>query len=287
MNSHISWSIIKRFSVRKTFGFTFQDLVKEFPGMNPVHLARILSDMVDKGMLCKLPRNTFHIIPLHADPDTYVPDSPRVIKYIMAQMDYYIGYESALRIYGLTSRSPGPDHQVKPCKAVSSEYIVTYKRVKPEVRSIRGVTYHFIRHSTSRFFGFDELWINQFEKAKVSDLEKTIVDIAGKPQYCGGIRVVASVLNLARDRIDQDKLFYYMARNWNKSTIKRILYLMEILGMGWTTSHERMLKEIGPGISLLDPRAVSKGRRNMKFGLKINVDMDSFVRAILYKGLLF
>ena len=255
--------------------------------MNPVYLSRILSDMVDKGMLCKLPRNTFHIIPLDADPDTYVPDSYRVIKYIMAERDYYIGYASALRIYGLTSPNlnpkpgPSPDHLTIVGKVVSSEYIVTQRRVKPEVRSIRGKTYHFIRHSSNRFFGFDELWINQFEKAKVSDLEKTIVDIAGKPQYCGGIRVVASALSLARDRIDHDKFFYYMARNWNKSAKKRILYLVEILGMEWTTSHERMLKEIGSGISLLDPRAVSKGRINMKFGLKINVDMDSFVRLVL------
>ena len=33
------------------FGFTFQDVAREFPEKNRVHLARILADMFDKGML--------------------------------------------------------------------------------------------------------------------------------------------------------------------------------------------------------------------------------------------
>jgi len=31
MSSQLSWSIIKQFSSRNMFGFTFQDVVREFP----------------------------------------------------------------------------------------------------------------------------------------------------------------------------------------------------------------------------------------------------------------
>ncbi len=51
MSSQLRWSIIKQFSGRNTFGFTFQDVAREFPEKHSVYLARILADMVDKGML--------------------------------------------------------------------------------------------------------------------------------------------------------------------------------------------------------------------------------------------
>ncbi len=49
MSSQLSWIIIKQFSSRNMLGFTFQDVAREFPEKNRVHLARILADMVDKG----------------------------------------------------------------------------------------------------------------------------------------------------------------------------------------------------------------------------------------------
>jgi hypothetical protein len=68
MSSQLSWSIIKQFSSRNIFGFAFQDVAREFPGKNRVYLARILAGMVDMGMLCKITRDKYHIIPLNVDP---------------------------------------------------------------------------------------------------------------------------------------------------------------------------------------------------------------------------
>jgi len=45
---------MEQFSGRNTFGFTIQDVVREFQEKNRVHLARILVNMVDKGILCKI-----------------------------------------------------------------------------------------------------------------------------------------------------------------------------------------------------------------------------------------
>jgi predicted transcriptional regulator of viral defense system len=85
------------------FGFTFQDVAREFPEKNRVHLARILADMVDKGMLCKITRDNYHIIPFNTDPDTYVPDRHQVAKYIMQNKDYFIGYATVPFIFSLTN----------------------------------------------------------------------------------------------------------------------------------------------------------------------------------------
>ena len=59
------WNIIKRFSSRKALGFTLQDVSGEFPEKNRVYLTRILADMVDKGMLWKITRGIYHIIPFY------------------------------------------------------------------------------------------------------------------------------------------------------------------------------------------------------------------------------
>ena len=144
--------------------------------------------------------------------------------------------------------------------------------MKPAIRNLGGITYQFIQQDATRFFGFTSIWINQFEKAMVSDLERTIVDIATKPQLCGGIVEVGNAIFQAKDRTDHDKLFYYFARNMNKSAKKRFLFLTDLLGLEWTTEHQRMMEELGTGISLLDPSAPDQGRKMKKFGLKINRD---------------
>ncbi len=270
MSSQLRWSIIKQFSGRNTFGFRFRDVVKEFPEKHSVYLARILADMVDKGMLCKVTRNIYHIIPINADPETYFPDGHQVAKYIMQNKEYYIGYASAMKIHGLKLQS-----ELK-------EYVITQKQTKPAIRSFGGITYQFILHDATRFFGFSSIWINQIEKAMVSDLEKTIVDIASKPQLCGGIVEVGNAIFQAKARTDHDKLFYYLARNMNKSAKKRFLFLTDLLGLEWTTEHERMMEELGTGISLLDPAAPDQGRKRSKFGLKINVDPIQIKKEVLH-----
>ncbi len=43
---------------RLVLQFTIQDAVREFQEKNRVYLARILVNMVDKGILCKIARDT-------------------------------------------------------------------------------------------------------------------------------------------------------------------------------------------------------------------------------------
>jgi predicted transcriptional regulator of viral defense system len=269
MSSQLSWKIIKQFSTKNQFGFTLKDVSTEFPARNPAFLARILAGMVAEGMLYKIARDHYHIIPFNAEPETYVPDGLQVAKYIMLHEEYYIGYASAMKVHGLISQ------------AGEKEYVVTKKQRKPATRIFGEITCQFIRHDTTRFFGFTDMWITQDEQAMVSDLEKTIVDAATKPQFSGGIIEVGNALIRAKDRTDHDKLFYCFARNMYKSAKKRFLFLTELLDLEWTAEHDRMMKGLGSGITLLDPSAPNKGKKSSKFGLKINVDPTSIKKKVL------
>ena len=109
------------------FGFRFQDVVKEFSEKHRVYLAMILADMVDKGMLCKVTRNIYHIIPFNTDPETYVPDRNQVVKYLMQNKEYYIAYASALKIHGLTLQSAVKESAVK--ESELKESVITKKQM--------------------------------------------------------------------------------------------------------------------------------------------------------------
>lgn len=265
----MSWNILKQFSRKNIMVFSFQDVVKEFPGKSISLLNKTLASMVHNGMLCKISRNIYHVVPLCADPERYEPDGRVVAKYIMQDEEYYIGYTSALRIHGLSSQDS------------TKVYVVTEKRMKPAVRKIRGTTYQFISHHSDRIFGYRDIWINQQDQVKVSDLEKTIVDMASNPSLLGNIIELGKAIFKARDRTDYDRLFYYFARNGNRSAVKRYLYLTNLLCLEWTSGHELMMKELGTGTSVLDPKGNKHGRNVTKFGLKINVDPELINKGFL------
>jgi len=292
MSNHVSWSIIKQFSIRNSLNFTFQDVVSEFPEKNPVVLSRTLSDMVAMGMLCKIARDNYHIIPLNEDPQSYMPDGSQIAKYIMQGKEYYIGYSSAIRIHGFDdpcdnidseSRVPesGKAKASKVKETDSNEYVVTLEQKNPSVRNILGITCHFIQHHKTRFFGYESTWINGNEQAMVSDIEKTIVDLATKPQPGDGIIELGRALLQMKDETDQNTLFYYFDRNANKSAKKRFLFLCDLLGLEWTKDHDSLLEGLGSGYTRLDPTATDQGSKLAKYRLKINMDSTELKNKIL------
>jgi predicted transcriptional regulator of viral defense system len=269
MSLQLNWKVLKQLAQKERFGFTLQDVADEFPEKNRVHLASLLSRMVEQGMISKIDRNIYHIIPLESDPASYFPDSLQVAKYMMLGKEYYLGYASAMKIHGLTKSSG------------NLEYVVTRRQKIPAIRHLHGMTCQFIQHDTSRFSGFESFWINQKEEAMVSDLEKTIVDIATRPGFCGGITAVGKAIHKSRDQTDPDKLFTYFAQNKNKSARKRFLFLADLLDLTWTSYHDRLGDEIGTGITLLDPTVPDQGKIRKEFGLKVNVDPASIKKEIL------
>ncbi len=268
MKSELTWDIIKRFSGTNQDCFSFQDILKEYPKTHKVQLSKILSGMVEKGMLIKLNRDLYHIVPASMDAESFIPDWHLVAKYLMKGKEYYIGYYTAMQVHGLITQPS------------LKEIIVTNKQIKPSVKKIRGVEFQFVYHTPVRFFGYKSTWINQHEKVSVSELEKTIVDAVSKPDLCGGITEVAKAIYESRTKIDQQKLFDYLTRNKMQVAKKRYLFLSDLLGLEWSSYHESMMNNLGSGYPLLDTTGLDQGRWDSKFGLRINVDTDTIKKGI-------
>lgn len=260
MKNLFYWRILKHFSSQKTFWFSLQDVARAFPEKNHNHLSRVLTEMSQAGMLYKVTRGLYHIIPLDADPETYQPAGLSLAAYLMRNKEYYLGYSSALSVLGI-----GESKKI---------YIVTRKQEKSKSHTFGIKTLRFVYQEEERFFGYSECWLKRKEKIMVSDLEKTIVDMATNPGISGGIPQLAHALFQAGDRINTDKLLHYLTRNLQSAAKKRILYLTELLNLEWTPQHEKMRNEFEKGSNLLDPTGAKRGESNPRFKLKINMDPD-------------
>jgi predicted transcriptional regulator of viral defense system len=268
MKSELSWDIIKRFSGSDQECFSYHDVVIEYPNTNRTQLSKVLSGMVEKGMLIKLNRNLYHIVPASMDSSSFMPDWHLVAKYLMKGKEYYIGYYSAMQIHGLITQ---PSFK---------EIIVTNLQIKPSIKNIRGVEFQFVYHTKTRFFGSKITWINQHEKVMVSELEKTIVDAVSRPNLCGGLTEVGKAIYETKGKINPQKLFDYLTRNEIQAAKKRYLYLADLFGLEWTSYHAGMMKNLGSGFPLLDTTGSDQGHKDSKFGLKINVDTETIKNAI-------
>ena len=91
----MKWEIIKKFSAENKRCFSYKDVITEYPDKDHSYLSKVLAAMVRLGMLMKLSRDLYHIIPLSADLQTYSPDRRLVAKHMMKGKDYYIAYSSA------------------------------------------------------------------------------------------------------------------------------------------------------------------------------------------------
>lgn len=268
ISNTLNWNILKSFSNDGQDCFHFADVIEKFPTTERQYLSNVLSNMVRKGMLIKLRRDIYFIVPIDSDASTYFPDWHLVAKELVKGKKYYIGYYSAMQIHGLITQPS------------LTEIIVTDSQIKPSKLKIKGVEFQFVTHTKTRFFGFKNTWINKHDKVMVSNLEKTLVDALTKPHLCGGIVEIAKAIYETREKVNVELLIEYLIQNDSNAAIKRYLFLCSLLSINWTIDHESMMTKLVSNYSLLDTSAPNEGKYNSKFGLKINMDVLTIKNAI-------
>tara|TARA_R110001592_G_scaffold88299_8_gene260055 strand:+ start:1058 stop:1885 length:828 start_codon:yes stop_codon:yes gene_type:complete len=271
----LEWDIIKRFSQNDSPCFSIEDVRLEFNDAHPKSLNRLLSSMVEKSMLVRLSRGLYYIVPLEQSGIKFIPNWHLVAKYLMKNKNYYIGYYSALQIHSLITQPS------------LTEIIVTDVQIKPSNIEIQDVRFQFVYHNNQRFFGANNTWIDDFNKVKCSDLEKTLVDSFINPHYSGGMNEIAKAVYETKDKIHLNKLFDYFARAGSKVAARRYVFICDLLEISNSyhesllQNHEELLKQNQTGSFLrLDTSAPDEGKINTRYGLKINRDVDTIKEAI-------
>jgi predicted transcriptional regulator of viral defense system len=223
----------------------------------PPNTAReIASRLTEKGWLDRLFPGTYLIIPLTAGEEgMYTTHEYLIAAHVAEPM--YIGYYSALSHHGLTEQVPRTVYLVTPTRAQS--------------REIHGVPYHVTTVTEQKFFGCEPTSI-EGTTVQVSDLEKTLVDCADHPEFCGGLRELATAMRTADERgCDWDTVGEYLERLNNGAATKRIVYLADQLGID-LPAREELVASFTSGYSLLDPTRPDTGSTDSTYRLRINVE---------------
>jgi predicted transcriptional regulator of viral defense system len=223
----------------------------------PPNTAReIASRLTEKGWLDRLFPGTYLIVPLSAGEEAVYTTHEYLIAAHVAE-PMYIGYYSALSHHGLTEQVP------------RSVYVVTPTRAQS--REIHGVPYRVTTVTERKFFGFEPTSI-EGTTVQVSDLEKTLVDCADHPEFCGGLRELATAMRTADGRgYAWDTVGEYLKRLDNGAATKRIVYLADQLGID-LPAREELVASFTSGYSLLDPTRPATGSTDSTYRLRINVE---------------
>lgn len=173
---------------------------------------------------------------------------------------YTIGLWSALNYHGLTEQLP------------DRVYILSTRRVSRPVKKIDSAEYQIVFISKQRFFGIAEVWFGS-KKARITDLEKTILDGFLMPEYCGGIIEVIKGYKSALGNLNFKKLTQY-AIKMNKGVVfKRMGVLLDHWGIE-NKKKSHWLKKITTGVSNLDPQGLKEGRIVSKWNIRMNLDLE-------------
>ena len=269
-NKHISTqsgSLLAYFREKDQNHFAYRDAFAALPDSKEGAVRELLSDMTRRGLLLRLRKGVYQIIPFEQDSTSYLPDWHLAAAGIVKGADYYIGYYSALQLHNLITQPS------------LKEQIVVSKQLRPSTLALKNVTFQFIYHNPIHFFGAKKTWIDNFHQVPCSDLEKTLVDCLFKPDYAGGIVEIAKALYSAKHKLQFDKLLTNIQRFQSQAVGKRLGFLLELLGID-TPIIDALQKAKTASYVLLDTELPKSGPRISRWSIQQNLDTETIKSAI-------
>lgn len=235
--------------------FTLQDAGRILGPDREKHVRQFLYRLRKKGWIERVKPGLFAVIPLSSGAER----TPQIHEFLIAMRlvdPAAIAYFSAMNHHGLTEQLP---RQV---------LIATNHKVARPARESLGFSYRIISHRQERFFGVRKEWINE-SPFMITDPEKTLIDGLARPEYVGGVGIVAQALSASWTKIDEKRLYDYAARMGISAVVKRLGFLLETLTIG-NPDQLRHAVELSTGYPRLDPTLPAQGTHNRCWGLLIN-----------------
>jgi predicted transcriptional regulator of viral defense system len=265
--SRQSNALLSYFNGQNRNCFDYSLACKVLPGSKAGAVRELLSDMTKRGLLMRLKDGVYYIIPYEQNAETFMPDWHLVAEHLVNNAKHYIGYYSALQIHNLITQPS------------LKEQIVVSKQIRPSEIKIKEVPFQFIYHNEKHFFGSKQIWIDSFNKVMCSDLEKTFIDCLFKPDYAGGIVEVASAIYTSKDKIKFDTLLEYAKKFESQAIIKRLGFLLEVLGIN-TPITEKLQEIKTASYVVLDTELPKTGKRISRWSIQQNLETETITSAI-------
>lgn len=259
--------ILSYFNQLEQYCFDYSEATQALPKSSDSALKELLSDMVKRGLLMRLKKGLYHIIPYEKEPDSFMPDWHLLAQPLTKGTEHYIGYYSALQIHNLITQPS------------LKEQVVVAKQMRPSTLKIKDIDFQFIYHNEKHFFGFKKIWIDSFNKVLCSDLEKTFIDCLFKPDYAGGIVEIARAIYTSRDKIKFNRLLEYAEKFQSQAVIKRLGFILEALEIE-TDIIQQLQKQKTSSYVLLDIELPKSGKMISRWSIQQNLETETIKSAI-------
>ena len=228
--------------------------------------AKLLSRMAQRRWLARLVRGKYLIVPLEAGLEN-IPMADRYViaHHVMGSLPYYISHYSALELHQMTTQPLNTVH-------------ITVRRQRAN-QNIAGVEYRFVYANKRAFWGFESSWVTDQQQVQVSDLEKTLLDCAARPELCGGLEL-AKGLWMRKNDLNEDRLAAYARRLDHKAAIKRIGFLLETYNLGRPETIASLQNLVNLRYSPLDPTLPAQGPYRARWRLCVNLDPEELKTTV-------
>ena len=152
-----------------------------------------------------------------------------------------------------------------------STVVATAQRVRQVDQELAGASYLVHHVGADRLeWGLVGEWRGD-RRINVSGRERTVADMLSDPTLGGGIRHTMEVLDTLLSVARLEDLVGALERLHNGAAIKRLGYLLEVLGYDTAA----IVRPLTSGFPLLDPSLPSGGTRSARWGLRINADVSA------------
>lgn len=193
-----------------------------------------------------------------------------------------ISHWSALHHHRLTEQVPrrvtacAPKKVVTPnMRAARSQDRDTDKRLASgragrHTWEVGGVEYEFYTVAADRFFGIEEVWVDEHFRILIYDRERSLLDCFATPRHFGGLSEALGILEEHSGDLDLDKLTQYALRYGNASVAKRVGWALDRAGAPRRVTAP-LAKLPMDGMRLLDPTRPRGGKFDERWMVQENL----------------
>jgi predicted transcriptional regulator of viral defense system len=248
--------LLEELAGRGLFVFTSED-AKEIAAeleMPAGYLPELLSKLAASGWIVRLRRG------LYAGTGSLpggVEVHPFAIATSLVSPSAISGW-SALHHHGLVEQVPQTVTSSTPKKVVTPSMRSVTPGAGKHAWEVRGVRYEYVTIREERFFGVEEVWVDERFKVPIYDRERALLDCFALPRRFGSLAEGLGILEEHADDLDVAKLVNYALRYGKASVAKRIGWALERAGapQGLTSPLAEYPME---GVRALDPTRPREG----------------------------
>lgn len=248
--------------VRSGSRFVTPTSVVEALGVDAEVAAKKLSRWAAQGWLRRARRGLYIPVPVDVvNPSAWSEDALLVATAVWSPC-YFTGWTAA-------------NHWALTDQAFRTTVLKTAVRVRSS--SVRLLDHEYlVSHASQREieWGVKTEWRQEI-RVRFADPARTVVDVLDAPRLGGGIRHCAEIVAayLDDDGNDTNRLIEYGDRMGNRSIFKRLGHIVEATTEGQDALIDACRSRLSAGISVLDPDGPANGRRSMRWGLRLNVEL--------------